>query len=219
MSGCRWIAGLSACMVLASTVAQAAAEPGPREMIQQVTDELLAEIHRDPDQLRDVSAVRALTERYILPHIDFRAASQWVLGKHWRMASPQQRNDFEREFRTLLLHTYLRAISNYQDNRITIMPAHGELERGRAEVDAEIGRPDGPPVHLSFRLHHAGAEWLVFDIVVEGVSLVTTHRSTFSREITEQGLDNLIRRLAVQNAGGDSAAASVDLAPAQCVTC
>jgi phospholipid transport system substrate-binding protein len=213
MSGIRWIAGLAACVVVLSTALPAAAASGPREMLQQMTDDVLAEIRRNPEQLRDIRAVRVLAERYILPRIDFHAAAQWVLGKHWRTASSQQRSDFEHEFRALLLNTYLRAVSDYQENRITIFPARGELDRGRAEVDAEVELPGRPPVHIGFRLHRTGEDWRIFDITVEGVSLVTTHRSGFSREIAEQGLDSLIRRLAVQNEQADGAA------PEQCTAC
>jgi phospholipid transport system substrate-binding protein len=107
----------------------------------------------------------------------------------------------------LLVNTYVRSISNYSDNRISISPARGALSSGRAEVDAQIERPDGPPVHLGFRMHKPGAEWLVYDISVEGISLVATHRSSFAREIHDKGLDSLIEHLASLNAGKDTASA------------
>lgn len=174
--------------------------PGPEALLQQMTDNVLAEIRKDPEQVKDATRVRALAERYILPHVDFRAAAQWALGKYWRTATPEQRARFVREFRQLLLDTYLRSINNYQENDIRIFPAHGELERGRALVDAEINQPGGPPIHLGFRLHRSGADWLVYDISVEGVSLVATHRSSFAQEIHDRGLESLIDHLASLNA-------------------
>jgi len=200
MSGNRWTTVCMVVLVMVLCVPPVWAAAGPGEMVQAVTDQLLAEIHRDPDQLADIASVRALAERYILPHIDFHAASQWVLGKHWRNATAAQRTAFEREFRAMLLNTYLRAVSNYQDYTFRIRPARVDVAAGRAEVDAGVERADGPPVQLGFRLHRVRGEWLIFDITVEGISLVTTHRSAFAREIGEQGLDSLITRLAGLNA-------------------
>lgn len=188
------------CWLLQATGATAQADPGPAELLQDVTDRVLAEIREDPGQLKDVNRVRALTERYILPHIDFRAASQWVLGKYWRTASNEQRARFVEEFRQLLLNTYIRSISNYRENRISISPARGAQGSGRAEVDAEVEQPGGPPVHIGFRMHRPDSEWLVYDISVEGISLVATHRSSFAKEIHDSGLDSLIEHLASMNA-------------------
>lgn len=204
-----WYLLLLYCLLQLGSV-PARADPGPAAMLQQVTSDILAEIRRDPAQLQDVSRVRALTERYILPHIDFQAAAQWVLGKYWRTASSTQRTRFVEEFRQLLLNTYVRSISGYRENRVTIGPARGATDPGRAEVDAEIERPGGPPVRLGFRLHKPGADWLVYDISVEGVSLVATHRSGFAREIHDTGLDSLIEHMARVNAGHADAGGGAD---------
>jgi phospholipid transport system substrate-binding protein len=187
-------------LALCAPVATAAQDnPGPADMLHDVTDRILAEIRENPDQLKDVDRVRELVDRYVLPHIDFRAAAQWALGKYWRTASSEQRERFVQEFRQLLLNTYIRSIRDYHDNKITISPARGTPGSGRAEVAAEIERPGGPPVHLGFRMHRSGGEWLVYDISVDGVSLVATHRTSFAREIHDRGLDGLIEHLASLN--------------------
>jgi len=204
---------LSCCLLLSIVSTSARSEPGPEAMLQEVTDDVLAEIRRDPAQLQDVARVRALVERFILPHVDFQTAARWVLGKYWRTATPGQRVRFVDEFRQLLLNTYLRSISNYRENRIRILPARSGQTPGRAEVDVEIDRPGGPPVRVSFRLHRPGTDWLIYDISVEGVSLVATHRSSFSKEIHDNGLDSLIDRLARLNAGKAGAGGEASVAP------
>ncbi len=176
-----------------------AAQQDPRAMLQEMTDRVLAEIHRDPALLQDGRRLRDLADRYILPHIDFNAASQWVLGRYWRTATDRQRSRFVEEFRALLLKTYLRSINKYHDNAIHILPSRGP-HGDRAEVDAEVEQPGGPPIRLGFRLHLQSGDWLIYDISVDGISLVATNRSAFSREIREQGLDGLIARLAKMNA-------------------
>jgi hypothetical protein len=87
-----------------------AGQTDPQQVLQEITDRLIEEIHRDPQRLQNVGQVRLLAERYILPHIDFQAAGKLALGKHWRTASEQQRKRFVEEFRALLLHTYLRPL-------------------------------------------------------------------------------------------------------------
>ena len=195
----RYSAAILGWLLLVPMLLAGNPERDPQELLQELTENILQEVQKDPAQLNDVNRVRELAERHIIPHIDFDAAAQWVLGKYWRTATDRQRADFVREFRSLLLNTYMRSISNYQNNRITFMPARGDIASGRVEVDVEVELPGGPPAHLAFRMHNARGSWLVYDITVEGVSLVATHRSGFAREISEQGLDSLIARLARKN--------------------
>jgi phospholipid transport system substrate-binding protein len=199
---------LVACCLLTGIRIAVADLPDARAQLQEMTDMVLAEIHRRPEQLQDITQLRALAERLILPHIDFTAAAQLVLGKYWRNATDRQRGQFVEQFRALLLNTYLRAISRYHDNAIHFLPQRPAAAADRAEVDAEVEQPGGPPVHVRFRLHRADGDWLVYDFSVEGISLVTTQRSAFAREISEHGLDSLIDRLVKMNARLDTTAAA-----------
>jgi phospholipid transport system substrate-binding protein len=118
-----------------------------------------------------------------------------VLGKNWRTATPEQRDAFVDEFQELLLNTYLRQVKTYEGEVIRFLPLRGEQREGEAVVNAEIEQLNGPVVHASFRMHEVKAEWLIYDVSVEGISLVATHRSSFNREVHNSGIDELIRRL------------------------
>lgn len=194
------------CGMLMNVHVVAAGSTGPAEMLSDMTDRVLQEIRNDPAILSDVQRARALAERLILPNLDFHAASRWVLGKHWRSASDAQRNAFVSEFRELLISTYLRSLDKYHDNDIKILPARPGQPDGRAIVDAEVEQAGGPQVMVEFRLHRKTDTWLVYDIVIEGISLVATHRSGFATEIRNKGLDSLIARLVLQNASEATAA-------------
>jgi len=183
---------------------------GPAKMLANMTDRVLLEIRNDPAILDDEDRTRRLAEQMILPNIDFRVASQWVLGKHWRTASPTQREAFIDEFRALLVNTYLRSLKKYQDYTVRILAARPGQPDGRAVVDAEVLQPDGPPIKVMFRLHQQKQDWQVYDIVIEGVSLVATHRSGFATEIRDKGLDSLIAHLVVRNASESTATGAAE---------
>jgi phospholipid transport system substrate-binding protein len=192
--------------MLLAVRADAAGPGGPAEMLSAMTERVLLEIRNDPEMLNDEPRTRSLAEKLILPNIDFRAASQWVLGKHWRTASPAQRESFTAEFRALLVNTYLRSLKRYRDNTVRILAARPGQPNGRAVVDAEVEQADGPLIKVIFRLHQPRQTWLVYDIVIEGISLVATRRTEFSSEIRNKGLDSLIAQLALLNAGEATAA-------------
>ncbi len=188
------------CGMLMNAHAVADGSTGPAEMLSEITDRVLLEIRSNPGILSDEQRTRELAERLILPNIDFHTASRWILGKYWHTASQEQRNAFVSEFRELLINTYVRSLVKYDDNAIRILPAHPGQPDGRAVVDVEVDQAGGPPVKTMFRLHRNAGNWQVYDIVIEGVSLVATHRSGFATEIRNKGLDSLIARLVSQNA-------------------
>jgi phospholipid transport system substrate-binding protein len=194
---------LFACCLLAMPW-QLQADPGPVELLQSVTDQVLEIVRKDPDIVGDPARLRCVAKELILPHIDFVALSRWVLGKHWRRATSDQRNRFIVQFREMLLNSYLRSVTGYRDNTIAFLPPRPGQPDGRALVDAEISQPGGPPLHAAFRMHRVEARWLIYDVAVEGISLVATHRSSFSREISNNGIAGLLDRLEEKNAADDA---------------
>jgi phospholipid transport system substrate-binding protein len=168
-------------------------------MLRAMTEQLMEIADRRPEILDDPVELRIVANEVVLPHVDFTMLSRWVLGKHWRRATVAQREAFIIEFRELLLGTYLRSVSAYKDNTIRFLPVRDGMQGKQVVVHALVDQKNGPVAHASFRLHRMGSEWLIFDVVVEGISLVTTHRSTFSREIHNYGIDKLIERLRAKN--------------------
>jgi phospholipid transport system substrate-binding protein len=122
-----------------------------------------------------------------------------VLGKHWNRASPEQQEAFQREFRSLLLRTYATALSKYRNQTIDYKPLRSQPGDTDVTVKTEILQPGGQPVAVDYALEKSGDNWKVYDIVIEGVSLVTNYRSQFSNEIKQSGMDGLIQKLAAKN--------------------
>jgi len=177
-----------------------AAEQGPVEMLRDTTDQILKIIKDEPGVLEDQARLRVIASDIIFPHVDFPTLSRWVLGKHWRQATPAQREIFIAEFRELLLNTYLRSVTSYRDNTIQYQPLRQVPTDGKAIVHAKVEAPGSPIIDAEFRLHQKGQAWLIYDVAIDGVSLVVTQRSSFSELIRRNGIDGVIAQLVSRNA-------------------
>jgi len=197
----KWGAGwLLLAVLLLGLSRPGMAEPGPVDVLQTMTDTLIDIVRQDPDVIHDQARLRVIANEVIFSRVDFNTLSRWVLGKYWRTATPQQRAAFIAEFREMILRSYLRSVSSYRDNGVRFLPVRGNREKGLAVVNAEIDQPNGPVVHVMFRMRRVMNEWLIYDVAVEGISLVATHRTSFSRQIRNDGMDSLIARLHARNA-------------------
>lgn len=188
----------------------AIAEQGPVEVLQTMTDTLLDIVRQDPDVIHDEGRLRVIANEVIFSRVDFDTLSRWVLGKYWRTASPQQRTAFIDEFREMILRSYLRSVSAYRDNGVRFLPPRSDREKGLAVVNAEIDQPDGPVAHVTFRMRRVTEEWKIYDVAVEGISLVATHRTSFSQQIRSDGMDSLIARMRARNTDNASGEAATD---------
>ena len=169
------------------------AETTPADVVRSTADEVIEQL-RVSQPLSDEQAY-ALAERMILPHLDFATFARFTLGKHWRQASPEQRTAFTEGFRDLLMRTYATSLNAYSGERIEHTGQRDEGE-GRVLLQTQIIRTQGPPVLVDFRLQRNGDTWLVYDVVIEGVSLIINYRSNFGEEISRNGLDALIQHMA-----------------------
>lgn len=181
------------------SAAFAGEEGGPLAMLRAMTEQLMEIADRRPEILDDPVELRIVANEVVLPHVDFMGFSRRVLGKYWRKATAVQQVAFAREFRELLLGTYLRSVRAYKDNTIEFLPLRDGGQENRVMVKALIDQKNGPVVHAAFRLHRVDSEWLIYDVLVEGISMVATHRSTFSQEIHNHGIDKLIEQLRLKN--------------------
>jgi len=197
IGGLLLLAGAQVCAASASaSVAEA------EGVVRETTDKVLAALREEGEGLKkDPDRLYQLVDELIVPHFDFRQMSQWVLGRHWREATPQQRDAFVEQFKGLLVRTYSRALVDYRNEKVDFLPTR---ERSPTEVTvrAEIDQGGGPRIPVTYEMHHTGAGWKVYDVAVEGVSLVINYRSSFGQEIRRTGIDGLIRRLQEKNGAG-----------------
>lgn len=182
------------------------AELAPDVLVKQTADEVLTIIKNDKEiQAGNQRQLYAVVEAKILPNFDFDRVCRMVLGKNWKTATPEQQASFQREFRSLLLRTYASALGKYKNQVIEYKPLHTEPDGKNASVKTQIIQAGGPPVAVDYSLIKAENGWKVYDIVIEGVSLVTNYRSQFSNEIRQNGIDSLNKKLSEKNKTAGSA--------------
>ncbi|NIV74230.1 MAG: ABC transporter substrate-binding protein [Gammaproteobacteria bacterium] len=186
----------------------AAAETGPRTVIEQTTGELLKAVADERQAiLDDPDRAQKLVERIVLPHVDMQIVGRWLLGRHWRKATPEQREQFLEEFRKLLVRTYATALAEFTGGtEITYISERVSDDGEQAVVRTQIPLPGkAKPVDVVYRLHRKNDGWKAFDVVVEGVSMIATYRTTIRNTIQRRGLNAVIEDLAEKNREGEVA--------------
>lgn len=184
--------------------ALAAAEPDV--LVRQTTEEILKRIKTNKDAYAaDTKKLYAMVDELVVPHFDFTAMSKLVLGQNWRNASVAQREGFTREFRDLLVRTYSTALLKYTNEEIIYLPYRGPLTERTAEIRVEVKSTTGArnvPLAYSFFRREAKEPWKVYDVTIDGVSLVTSFKTTYAERVQRSGLDALIAQLAKDNREG-----------------
>ena len=177
-----------------------AALDAPQQVIQLTASQLQVSLQK-PENKNDFKKAMALVDQIIDPHVDFDRVAILVLGKNWKVATPDQRERFKKEFKLLLVRTYTTAFTEYSDWKINYLPLEGDSSDTKVMVKTEILQSGGKPVAVNYRMIQSGSDWKVYDILIEGVSLLQNYRSTFNEQIEQgQTIDQLISSLAERNA-------------------
>ena len=172
----------------------------PNELVQKITDEILAAIKSDKQLAAgDKQKATKLAEEKVLPYVDFEQATRLAVGRAWREATPEQKKRLVTEFRNMLVRTYSNAISTYEGQTLKVLPSRGKQDPEETVVRTQFIRAGGQPLPIDFTMHQKDGNWKVYDITVEGVSLVMTYRSEFDAVVKQEGIDGLIKRLAQKN--------------------
>ena len=200
----RLLAGL--CFSLLATAA-AAQVVAPNVQIKRVSDEVIEIIKGDRDiKSGDQEKINKLVEAKVLPLFDFSRMTALAVGRGWPKANAAQKKTLVDEFRTLLVHTYSGALSNYKNEVIEFKPLHLAPADTDVTVRTQIKRPGSEPIGIDYSMEKTPGGWKVYDVVVAGVSLVTNYRDSFNSEIRENGVDGLIKSLASKNRSLDTQA-------------
>ena len=193
----RSIAVALATLVLSSA---AFAQEAPDAMVRRTTDEVLAIIKADKDlQSGNTRKIVELAEQKVLPHFDFARMTRLAVGRSWAQASDAQKEALTKEFRTLLVRTYSTSLSQYRDQKIEVKPLKIAPQDKEATVRTAVIQQGGPPIPIDYSMEKGDKGWMVYDVVIDGASLVTTYRGSFNDQIQKGGIDGLVKTLQDRN--------------------
>ena len=175
--------------ILALVTAGTAVAGEPTDQVRRSVDEVLKIVQSQPDGPARRTAVRQAANRLF----DFEETAKRAMGPHWQQRTPTEREEFVRLFSDLLEAAYVGKIDLYQGEKITYV---GETVDGdQATVKTRIVTKQGNEVPVDYRLLREMDGWRVYDVIIEGVSLVANYRTQFNKIIQTSSYDDLVKRM------------------------
>ena len=187
-------------MVVVALIAQSSgAEPvgeSPNVVIESAVVLFAEQLDGRKDELSENRAeLYEIIDGILMPRFDRRFAAQVVLAKNWRTASEEQQARFIEAFYRALLRKYSDGILEFDPSKITVLPYRGDMTKKRTKVRSTVALDDGSKVSVDYELVKRKAGWLVFNVVIEGVSYVLNFRAELESEIRASSLEAVIERL------------------------
>ena len=197
----KWLLGSIVALCLNGGAFAQEQEQAPEVLIKNVTNEVLEIVRKDKDiQGGNTRKAIDLVEAKVLPHFNFTRMTQLAVARDWRQASPEQQKTLTAEFRTLLVRTYSKALTEYKNQTIDFRPFKMQPADTDVKVRTLINQPGATKaIDLDYYLEKQPNGWKVYDIEVGGVSLVTNYRDSFGQEVRAGGIDGLIKSLKDKN--------------------
>ena len=186
---------LMAGMALAQTPDQST----PDGLIKTVVSDVMASVKSDPEiQKGNIPRIVDLVEKKIVPYTDMRRTTEMAMGPNWKKATPEQQTQLVAEFKNLLIRTYSGALSQLRDQTVQFKALRAAPDDQEVVVKTVVlGR--GDPVPLDYRLEKTANGWRVYDMNIMGVWLVEAYRNQFANQISQNGIDGLVKFLQERN--------------------
>jgi phospholipid transport system substrate-binding protein len=186
-------------MVLAPLVARAA--DSPRTVVEITSEKVLAILNSGESEDEKIKRL----EQIAYTTIDFSTVSRLVLAKYWKQFTPEQRQQFEDEFKRALTVSYGRRIGQFGQEKVVILGERQE-QLGDVTVQSHIVGGKAGDIKVDYRLRQRDGTWYVIDVIVEGVSIVSSYRTQFQEIIGQGGPERLLAELRQKNASGEGLA-------------
>ena len=207
---------LVGCFLGTSHTIAVSADGSPRTLIMDANQRLTTALKVSSDVVHDPRIAYELAHQTVLPLIDFQHVGRGVMGKYWRAASARQRIRFVREFRAYATNRLVSAIVEHRaeivaySDRLSYPPLRAKLDSQRATVRMRVQLHPSIYVDVDYRTHCVENEWLVYDVLVEGLSLILWQRQKFNDKIKQHGLDEVIALLSARNREQERRLRSID---------
>jgi phospholipid transport system substrate-binding protein len=196
----RFTKAIAAIALIFCTVTAAEAIEGPVELLERKSDEVIKILKEQHDQIEsDPALVYKIVDKHIVPYLDDVTMAKLALGKNWRKADNEQKIEFVDRFRTLLIRTYGKSMREFSGQTIEFYPLKVDDSVTKVIVKSDVLQSSGPKIPVSYRMRLKGSGWKVYDINIDGVSLVTSYRGTFAQEMRKGGMAGVLKMLQDKN--------------------
>ena len=183
-----------------SAAPAATTQSAPDQLVNKVSNDVLEAIRADKSlQGGDISKINQLVDQKVLPYVDFEKMTRLAVGRGWRQATPEQRTQLVKEFKTLLTYTYSGALSQISDHKVQLRPFRNAPTDTDVVVRTQVVASKGDPIQLDYRLEKGDAGWKIYDMNILGVWLIENYRNTFATELNSGGVDALLKSLTERN--------------------
>lgn len=182
-------------VALSSFVWADAASPVP--MLENTAQQIIGTLKQNKSQLKqNHHIIYQAVERYLLPNVDVNGMSRSVLGREaWNKATAAERQEFTQVFTQLVIRTYANPLAEYTDETVKFLPAHVPSSGQFMRVNSVIMRSNGHPIPLSYSLVSLHQQWKIYDLSVEGVSLLQSFHSQFGQVLQNSSMHDLIQQM------------------------
>lgn len=192
-------------LLLSFTGKSVNASEDPLQMVKGVTSQVMSVLKQNRSDLQShPTKIYAVVNRYILPHVDFEEMARWVVGRNaWQQANANLQKTFVSEFKTLVVRTYAQSLLKYTDQTLDFIPLRGGAGgKDRVQVTSYVRDGGKKSVRIDYRLLRQGGSWKVYDIIIEGVSLMQGYRAQFADDVKKGGVAAVVARLTHHNTRG-----------------
>lgn len=196
----RFATAIAVIALVFCTATAAEVIEGPVELLERKSDEVIKILNEQHDQIEsDPALIYKIVDEHIVPYLDDVTMAKLALGKNWRKADNEQKIEFVDQFRTLLIRTYGKSMQEFSDETIEFYPLKVDDSATKVIVKADVIQSGGPKIPVSYRMRLKNSGWKVYDINIDGVSLVTSYRGTFAQEMRKGGMTGLLKMLQDKN--------------------
>jgi len=184
-------------LTIMGVVQAVSAESSPVPMLEHSANQIISTLKQNKAQLKhNHQVIHQAVERYLLPHVDVNGMARSVVGRvAWSKASVAERQEFTRVFTQLVIRTYANPLAEYKDETVKFLPAHGSFNAHFTRVSSIIVRSNGQNIPLSYSLVLKNDNWKIYDLSVEGVSLLQSFRSQFGQVLNSSSMQELIQQM------------------------
>ncbi len=172
-------------------------------LVQDTAERMLAVLEERRSELdSSPHLIYELVNEIVVPGFDFERITRSAVGRNWRKANAEQKKALVMEFRQMLVRVYAQSLLNYAGQKIRILPLRPGKQPNHVMVHTEVNETGGPSIPINYRMYLKDGAWKVYDIIIDGVSLVSNYRGSFAAEVRRKGIDGLIQTLKARNGGG-----------------